>query len=55
MKRILKCSLFCLLFFSQTVKGNEEKVNIPEEKKVEIIKNEEKKHIRENCGSGRYK
>lgn len=42
MKRILKCSLFCLLFFSQTVNGNEEKVNIPEEKKVEIIKNEEK-------------
>lgn len=42
MKKILKCSLFCLLFFSQTVNGNEEKVSVPEEKKVEIIKNEEK-------------
>lgn len=42
MKKILKCSLFCLLFFSQTVNGNEEKVNVPEGKQVEIINNEEK-------------
>ena len=48
MKKILKCSLFCLLFFSQTVNGNEEKVNVPEGKQVEIIKNEEKNTLEKN-------